>query len=749
MKRAERIRKAHLADLAERLRAVRQPKKPSLNRHGLHLGFAADGTPLHIDLGKHILGIGQTGSGKTQFIKYCLRHLLTSEPSASGILVDCNGTHTNSLFHSILAFNERVTQRPVVLFDPSVASHVTTCNVLACAPHEDPSVVAGAVLSSMASRAGEANFDQSPLLRTALKALLITAAELGLTLPDVMPLLDVEDRASLRRRALQLIQDPFARDFLQQLETASLQSNKADFNARIMGPYNRLAETQSSRIVRGAQSGSVDPVDFPAHFERRGIVLINGSGSAHASDIDARSYASLILSTIVRQLFRRERLTPVAIFIDEAQYVAGASDLDVLLREGRKYGVSVAVFTQTFETFKKTGLLPTLLGNCEVVVVGRLKDMNDAEEVTRQCFEVDLEAPLVASIRPTVVGQERITLCGESDGEAESDGTSRAIGRSQSAMRSEGFATSESVSEGESQFSGWSEGEAYGASSGDTTSISDSTSWGHSATDSVGVSQNFGLSAGVPVERDVWGNPQPKTDFIEGYTLSTNDGVSAGSATGSSIGGMQGRGQSHAQSQSAQLSRGVSEGGGTNRSASRGQSSSTSYGTAEGHSVSEGRSASRSKSRTRSRQESLGSVFANLPNSFHSLPNQQHRIAHVLRRMRPGQMLVAYNNHVVMAHIPLVKSRSYSRAELNDLKLRTLLRSPYTMRTEDALEAARKRLADFVAREPRDASFEPVPMPILDDVAGFAQDYTTRAKAKRRKPKRDLRVIDGGKDEET
>jgi len=736
-----------------------------VQRTGLKLGYDQHGNAVRRGPGVvHSLIIAGTGGGKSNDLKWLIRQsILDSQPRAV-IVVDGNGGARDSVLHNIVELIHQLglaDTRPVVLFDTNHPELVTCTNPLAHAAGTDTSVVSGAVRTSMASAGQENSFLDMPTLRNNLTNVLDAGASLGLTIPDVEALCDIDDPDRLREWAIDALEEGQPKRELRRMQRMAHQRSASDYTARLQGTENRLGDLTRPRTARASLGGHPQGVNLGDVIAAGGIIMISAEGSRHASEPDARAYANIVLSSIIRYLLIRDPTIPVDLFIDEAQHFLG-SDTEPMLRELRKRACSVTLATQVLETFDKVpGLLASILGCTESKMISRVMTMDDAERAAREIIECDLESPVLASIRPVGVSQRRTTFNGSTQGSNDTTGRSSTEGVSHG--DTVGVARSRSTSRSESAMRFSSQSEMHGQSStlGEADSVADMSFAGVGEAMSSGSVQTTSTGTAMSPELDFWGQPYD----IQGYNQGGMQGTTSGSARNTSRGNGTSRGHATQCSSGASEAYGSSEGEGTSVGTSETEGVTLSRARSFERNASLSRSTTHGTSTATSVSEGLETVYQDLPQSFHSLQHMQHRIAHMLKRLQPGQMIVSLHNQVQLLKIPKVQDTTRSLAELQDLRTQLLLKNPFTMKIEDAIAAgvARRKALCAKATPPHpEPSFAPQPMPVddlLDDPKAYGEGFRRRAAARnattKREPKRrppsekqgdkpTFRVIDGG-----
>jgi len=581
------------------------------------IGHDQNGMPVYLPETprlEHMHVIGSTGSGKTTFLKALA--LADFRRGRGGIVIDPHGSHPGSLYHEILGELEADgfcrTGRVGVL-DPNVRTHILPFNPLAPLGDTDLSVLADALLQAFERAWGDEDTHDKPTIRKILKATFIALAELGLSLVDGPLLYDPHDRHGVRERAIAKLSNEFARDTLASLHQMALdERSKRDFRAEVIGPINRLAEFTSCDAIK-AMLGVVDQpgtlrrtFDCLAMMERGGILLCNLQNGAAVSEADTDLLGALLLRYVFLLASRRTNREPFFIYADEChRYLTG--DVPNILAETRKYGIA-GVWAHQFaaQLGKPDDLLhQALFNSTEINVVFRVKSPEEAQRLAEHVLPLTLERPIEASIRPTVVGHQRVRLA------------SRANTRS------------EAVTEGEAQTTG----EMHART--DMRTHSDAIGEMASAMDSIGSFDGTADSAGM-VLSPPWqlGGPNAPTASIMQYPLSQSVGQVASS--------------------------GASRQSGTTSGTSR--MSGDSAGEAETHARSEASSRSTAVSRgaaeTAGEHEAFEPMYQDLPASFHSKENELYFAGEMIRALPVGRAFVSWRGKTHCITIPPPKRKS-------------------------------------------------------------------------------------------
>src|SRR5262249_52688226 len=149
----------------------------------------------------------------------------------------------------------------------------------------------------------------------------------------------------------------------------------------------------------------------------------------------------------------KKPILPYWLYLDECQlYLSG--DVQSMLAECRKYGLGLVLSHQFLSQLGKSNdeLRAAVCGRTKLKAVFNISDYIDAEELGLAWKTFDLEQPVKASVRPTVVGHQIAKMGSESISAQESttETRSRTKGESESETRTYVQSFAETFAEGES-----------------------------------------------------------------------------------------------------------------------------------------------------------------------------------------------------------------------------------------------------------------------------------------------------------
>ncbi len=504
--RAPGTRTAELAALKERALIERHPKLGGL------LARPRAEPPIPFDSGAVVLGrdsrdrplvlperarlehmhvIGATGSGKTNLLEHLIRQDIVL---GRGVLViDPHGNHPGSLYRSLLAWIagqgfDRT--RTLHLIDPNATSHTFGFNPLSPPDAETAhSVVAEAVFEAFERLWGDEDGNSKPTIQRVLTATFTALSEQGMTLAEARLLLDPDDRHGIRARVLEQLEDSYAHDEIDWLHHIGLEKGgRRDFRAEVVGPLNRIAKLVRSPTMRTIVGQARSTIDLRQAMDEGHIILCNLAGGAQVYEQGADMLGRLLTRFVFFHARRRRRPERMFVaYLDEChRYLSG--DIPNMLAEVRKHGVAIVAAHQWLAQLGRPDdpVREAVCKGPNIKVVFRIKDPREAAELAEAVMPLDLERPVAALIKPTVVGHRRTLF--HSASAAHSRSQTVTTGESESVTESEAFGTDHSVTHSEST------SETAGRSSTDSSGESASRSDPDEVTDSTGRSDTTSSS---------------------------------------------------------------------------------------------------------------------------------------------------------------------------------------------------------------------------------------------------------------
>lgn len=587
------IRQTIRAELRARYPALAGPPKlpapPKIDRTAIVLGRderrASVLLPLKARL-EHCFILGATGSGKSRMLSHMMRQAVAHGEGLC--FVDPHGT--DDYKELLLWLSERDTTVHVIDFN---APNVVGFNPLACPADTDPSVIVGNFMDALSVSWEGESLAQKPTIERVMSAMLAALVELKLTICEAPHILDHADSRGLRRYAIEHVQDDFTRSVLIRLQELSEDiRRKRDFDQEVVGPENRLARLLRPPTIRAMLGQTENCLDFKAIMDGGEVLLANLSGGTKVYEKEADLFGRLLTRTALFHAKRRTNTRPFNLVMDEAHRFLSA-DIPVLLAEVRKYGVAITAAMQWLaqaEAYDEN-ILAALLNGTNIKICFRLRDAEEAERMAHSIIPLNLERPVEALIKPTVIGHQRMLLNNESDSVQQSTTKSRALALGETRGYAETVADSMSTTRAES----------HGTSTGESSSDMHSNSEGAGAGDS---------SSDIMIPTD-----DPDSPMISRTSAGSSSNQSHSSSHGSS--NAKSKGSNHS----------------TSRSETRSQSRATTQSLANSRVETEGEAISDGTGRSKGHSEALEPIMANLPTAVHSMQNELYAAGKLLRSL--------------------------------------------------------------------------------------------------------------------
>jgi hypothetical protein len=387
---------------------------------------------------------------------------------------------------------------------------------------------------------------------------------------------------------------------------------------------------------------------------------------------------------------------PFFFYLDECQlYLSG--DVSRLLSESRKYGVGCILSHQFLAQFELAGLdvLEAVKNTTNLKVVLRIKNPEEAAELADMVLRYDLEMPVHALIKPTVVGHRMVKLKSEgvSEQHAVSEMHTDTEGRSYTESASWSDSTAETVGEAMSSAEGEAATSATGASNASTSGSGEAT----------------GITNTLTVDTNIFGIP-------------TILGIAEGRSAQSNRAEMSGSNSSQGRSSSTSRSHSLSQA----KTASSSTSESVAYTTSSSRSV--GNAHTKGEALSQGVQEAFEPIYENRPSAVHGLENIRYMAATVLRNLTAGRAAISFVDAAGMKTAALtvanVDNYALPPAEFDALRTRVLDASPSATRLDTATANVAAREQALIAEAGKAVTYCEPPTP-----AGYRVKKERPAKA--------------------
>ena len=604
-----------------------------LGRDGNGIAFTLDETSRR----EHMVCSGTTGGGKSNlFANMALQDMENGHGTFFG---DPHGNHPDSGYRRLLTWvgeSGIAKTRPVHIIDPNAGTHCTGFNPLALPEGHHPTVIAEAALEAFERLWGDENSDAKPTIQRLLPAVFGALAERGLTLAEAMAVLDPDDGDGLRELLAGEVQDEYAQRELQWLEGLGAEKGgRHDLRIEVTGPRNRIAKLIRAPAIRTMVGQTERVIDLREAMDEGHIILANLSGGNLVYEKGADLLGRLLVRSLLFHAKRRQRPQRLfSVYLDECQrYLSG--DVPVALAELRKQGCAMVLGHQWQSQLERVDeeILSAVRNATNIKVSFRVKDHKEATDLAEMLIPLDLEKPIAALTKETVIGHERGML--KNGGTTTSTGTNQAtahsVTNSVAETRSEG--TARGVTNSVSDSVGKSRSTTVGESEAETESM------GWSQTDSTSDTQSENSSDNAGYQ---YGYDSPFSGLPDSYSYSRGSASGSGSATTA--------GSSTTASGSTSTTRGrfTAETVGESETHSVGRSESIvkSEGVARstGHAIGETTTTGSSSGLAHSQgySEALIPIMALRPGGVHSKENMLYQAAQMLRSLPTGQCVINY-----------------------------------------------------------------------------------------------------------
>jgi hypothetical protein len=321
--------------------------RPSGN--DLLIAKSAQGEPLILtreQRSRHLYVTGSTGSGKSKFLEHLIRQdIMNWRKSECGLLLlDPHG----AIYDGIMSWHARTSyiydDRPVIPIDLRRDDWVVAYNLLRPREQVVASVVTDNLVDACAYMWGAGGTDATPRLARNMATVFQTLYEHGLTLAEVLKVLDFgshELRAELARGT----KNETARGDLLRLNTLKL----SDYHMETESTINRFQRLLRNDSLRAAFGQTEVSFDFGQALSEGAIVLVSlATERGTVSQENARTFATLMLADLWTAAKERGKTTdpkPFYLYIDEFQRFVTptiAENLD----EARGFGLHLTLAHQ-------------------------------------------------------------------------------------------------------------------------------------------------------------------------------------------------------------------------------------------------------------------------------------------------------------------------------------------------------------------------------------------------------------------
>lgn len=292
---------------------------------------------------EHMVVLGKTGSGKTYLLlSICLRDIAARR---GFVFFDHHGDTVPRLLSAIADEETRSREdlsASVVVIAPGDPERSVGLNVLESSQDSNIFNEIAAVASILKSRWGLDHFG-APTEET-LRNSLLALAENELTLIELAPLLT---DSAFRAQCLKRVTNPDVKEYFERFD----QLSDAMKGVRRDPVLNKASEFLTTPVFKRILGHKRSTFSFDDVLNENRWVLVDlckgRLGRQHSSTL-----GSLVLAQLKAAIFRRRARQIFTVYCDEIQnLLVPDADLDVLLAESRKFGISVVTANQFLDQF--------------------------------------------------------------------------------------------------------------------------------------------------------------------------------------------------------------------------------------------------------------------------------------------------------------------------------------------------------------------------------------------------------------
>lgn len=395
----------------------------------------------------HLHVLGGSGNGKTKFLEHCIREDILAGHGVC--LIDPEGSLYDDVVKwcASLELDKSFRKRRIHLFDPHQKEWRFQFNPLFVHPGEKPVHRSFNMIQALTQVWGGEDSRGTPAIRTTLRGIFDALMDEGLSLAEAFFLTSSGDPHHIAKYLTHDTPSPVSREMWQSWLGMTTRNHEGEFG----GARRRLTELLADEDNRQIFAAYKTPIDFRECMDNGDVVLINLSPEAMGED-PSIAFGAMLVRELVYCASRRDLATakqrPFFAYIDEcAEYLT--DDISRISARARKRGLHLILAHQWLEQLEdqSKSILKGVMAIQNKVIFGGLLD-EDAVILADELFrtEYDLEIPVEALIRPTVVGYQRIWLNNWSEGEGENAGVAANEGTATVTSDGSGWNSSETTS---------------------------------------------------------------------------------------------------------------------------------------------------------------------------------------------------------------------------------------------------------------------------------------------------------------
>ncbi len=294
---------------------------------------------------EHIVVLGKTGQGKSFLILFlCIQDI---KAGRGLLIIDPHGSLIPLILQFIASEEKRTGKdlsSKVIVIEPGNPLCSVGFNPLEVAPGQNSFVSIVGIAAIIKERWNLTHF--GPQTEEILRNSLHVLSDNGLTILELSPLLS---NSTFRATCLKKASNPEVKDYFENRFEPMSEAMKATVRNPILNKTSEFASDPHFRHILGQKRSTFSVLDA---MDSGRIVLVDlnkGLLGKHSATL-----GSLLMAQVSSAIFKRNSRQLYSLYLDEIQNLLTAdSDLDVLLSEARKFGVSIVSANQYLEQFPK------------------------------------------------------------------------------------------------------------------------------------------------------------------------------------------------------------------------------------------------------------------------------------------------------------------------------------------------------------------------------------------------------------
>src|SRR6266700_16607 len=299
----------------------------------------------HVKRAEHMVVLGKTGQGKSSLIfSLCLQDIQTRR---GFVLFSFHEDLIPRILSAIAAEEQRTVadlSDRLILIEPGNPVCSVGLNPLAIHGEQQKFVSIAGIASILKERWGLTHF--GPQTEEILRNSLHLLADNHLTLLELSPLLS---DSGFRAKCLKQATNPEVKQYFESRFEPMSEAMKAVVRNPIL---NKVSEFCSDPHVRHIVGQAEPTFSFVEAMDEGRIILVDlhkGLLGKHSATL-----GSLVLAQIGSAIFRRRKRDIYSLYCDEIQnLLTSESEIDSLLAEARKFGVSIVTANQFLDQFPR------------------------------------------------------------------------------------------------------------------------------------------------------------------------------------------------------------------------------------------------------------------------------------------------------------------------------------------------------------------------------------------------------------